>query len=90
MEEYLKRPCRKANAMSYAGAIPANCPKKYKAQLIRTHRTARMLLVLLIPGSQVAKFLGEAVFNEYFYQANLEEEDSVYPAAVARSKRYIK
>lgn len=33
--------------------------------------------------------MGEAVFNEYFYRANLEEEDSRYPRAVARAKRYI-
>ncbi|MCY4154946.1 MAG: helix-turn-helix domain-containing protein, partial [Gammaproteobacteria bacterium] len=33
--------------------------------------------------------MGEAVFNDYFYRANLEEEDSRYPRAVARAKRYI-
>ena len=39
--------------------------------------------------SRLRNSLGEAVFNEYFYRANLEEEDSIYPPAVARAKRYI-
>ena len=78
-------------------------PKKHKAQLksVPTAMPASKLLMLLMQEginlghgesinlSRLRNSMGEAVFNEYFYQANLEEEDSIYPAAVARSKRYI-
>lgn len=78
-------------------------PRKYKAQLksVPSAMPASKLLMLLMQEginlghgesinlSRLRNSMGEAVFNEYFYQANLEEEDSIYPAAVARSKRYI-
>lgn len=33
--------------------------------------------------------LGEALFKEYFYKANLEMEDQIYPPAISKAKRYI-
>ena len=78
-------------------------PRKYKAQLkaIPNILPASNLVKLLINEgislghservnlSRLRNSLGEAVFNEYFYRANMEEEDSIYPTAVARAKRYI-
>ncbi len=78
-------------------------PQQYKAWLksIPHSIPASKLLSLLISegvalghGESVSlnrlrNSMGEAVFNDYFYRANLEEEDSMYPRAVARAKRYI-
>lgn len=33
--------------------------------------------------------LGESIFNEYFYQAGINLEDSCIPRPIARAKRYI-
>ena len=78
-------------------------PKKYKTQLKSIPNsipTSKLITLLISEGialghsesinlSRLRNSLGEAVFNEYFYRANLEEEDSMYPPAVARAKRYI-
>ena len=104
-EEYFETilPKGKRHSICWCHTGELSIPKKYEAQLksVPTALPASKLLVLLIKEginlghgesvnlNRLRNSLGESVFNEYFYQANLEEEDSVYPAAVARSKRYI-
>ena len=42
-----------------------------------------------IAAERVRTTIGESAFNEYFYLANIREEDNVMPAAVLKAKRYI-
>ena len=79
-------------------------PKKYKSQLRTTVPQSMpatpLMLTLFKEGitlghgktinlARLRNSLGETLFNEYFYQAKMEEEDRTYPRAVARAKRYI-
>ena len=78
-------------------------PKKYKTQLkaVPCSMVATPLMLTLfregialghgdtVNLNRLRNSLGESLFNEYFYQSKLEEEDMIYPAAVARAKRYI-
>lgn len=42
-----------------------------------------------IAAQRIRNTIGESVFNEYFYLANIAEEESAVPKSVARSKAYI-
>ena len=78
-------------------------PKKYKSQLraIPQAMSATPLMLTLVKEgialghgntinlARLRNSLGESLFNEYFYQAKLEEEERTYPRGVARAKRYI-
>ena len=104
-EEYFEvtLPKGKRHVMCWCHTGELSIPKKYKPQLksITKAQPASKLMMLLIKEginldhgesinlSRLRNSLGEALFNEYFYRANLKEEDSIYPPAVARSKRFI-
>ncbi len=74
--------------------------KTWLKSIPRAIPTSKLLALLIDQGialghsegvslERLRNSMGEAVFNEYFHRANLEEEDRKYPRAVARAKHYI-
>ena len=93
----------KAHNICWCHTGELSVPKKHKSQLKAVPQSmpaTDLMMTLFQEGnalghsdainlSRLRNSLGEALFNEYFYQAKLEEEDKTYPPPVVRAKRYI-